>query len=569
MKRMKGVAEILLEEKLITEEQLKDLEREQRERGGVIQEIAVRKGLVTEEALIKVLAKQIEVPYVTLGDKEIDPQVANMISVDDAHRFKAIPIKIDGNTLQVAFTFPLDLPAINELRLLTGFTIRPVLATEKEIESAINRYFKVGEISRQTLIDMHVEKLKEKKEEKEKTTETKEEKAAKAEEVPIVKLLNDTIQEAINKTASDIHIEPQDYETIIRYRIDGILYDMIRVPKEVALAVISRVKILANMDIAEHRRPQDGHISIKANLKDYDIRVSTVLTINGEKVVMRILERTSLSFSLEKLGLTESDKNIFQSLFAKPYGMILVTGPTGSGKTTSLYTALSKLDSKGKNIITVEEPVEYRIDRVNQIQVDHAIDLTFATGLRTILRQDPNIVMVGEIRDRETAEISVQAALTGHLVLSTLHTNDAPSAITRLIDMGIEPFLISSTVIGVMAQRLCRVICPSCKSEYRPDKEELEFLRGIIPDVRDDIKLAKGKGCEICYQTGFKGREAIFEIMRVSENLCRLIVDRRSASEIKKQAVQEGMRTLQQNGVQKILDKISTIEEVKRVIFIQ
>ena len=470
--------------------------------------------------------------------KKFNTQVVRMISEDVARKYKVIAVKIEENNLYVAMANPANLPLIDELKLFTGCTIKPLKATEKEIMQAITQYYKIEEKSKQALIDMRLAKLKETKGEKTVIIPI-EEGLRRVEDLPVVRLVNDIINGGINVKASDIHLEPQDPEMIVRYRVDGILRDIMTIPKHIEPQVVSRVKVLSNMDITERRRPQDGHILLKREGKEYDFRVSSMLTISGEKMVMRIFDKSTMLISLEQLGFTKKDELRFSDSIKKPYGMILVTGPTGCGKTTTLYAVLKQLNSKERNIITIENPVEYKLSRINQIQVDEGVNMTFSTGLRTILRQDPDIIMVGEIRDKETAEIAIQAALTGHLVFSTLHTNDAPSAITRLIDMGIEPFLVSATVSGCMAQRLCRTICSECK----------------------------GKGCDVCYNTGFKGRTGIFEFMTVSENIQNLIIERKPVSEIKKLAIEEGMRTLQENGKQKVVDGISTEEEVKRVVY--
>lgn len=560
--KTKKLTDILLLDKLITESQLDEALKEQKLTGAPIQKILVSKGFVTSEGLAQALAHQLEIPYVKLTGQKIAPQVIKMLPEDIARQYKAIPVKMEQDTLYVAFVSPLNLPARDEIKLITGCKVSPMVATEKEIEQAINQYYKVEETSKQALIDMRMQKLKERKKEK---AVTLEEELGRVEDLPVVRLVNDVINGAINAKASDIHFEPQEPEMMVRYRVDGILHDIMTVPKHIEPSVVSRLKILANLDITERRLPQDGHISLKKDNKDYDFRVSTLLTVAGEKMVLRILDRETMLISLEKLGFTKYDEDIFKSLVSKPYGMILVTGPTGSGKTTTLYAVLSQMNSKTDNIITIENPVEYRLNRINQIQVDPTTKITFATGLRTILRQDPDKIMVGEIRDKETAEIAIQAALTGHLVLSTLHTNDAPSAVTRLIDMGVEPFLISSTVIGTLAQRLARTICPECKEEYTPTKEE---LKNIGLELTPGEKLAKGKGCDFCFNTGFRGRTAIFEIMKMSDGIRDLISGRESVTKLKELAMQEGMKTLQQNGAQKVLDKVSTIEEIRRVVYL-
>jgi len=567
MKQRKKLIDILLEEKLITQKDFEEAMQEQKMVGVPLQKILLKKGYISSESLAKALAKQLDIPYIKLSEAKIDPQIINMLSEDTARQYQAIPVRMESDNLYVAFASPLNLPAVDKIKLFTGCQIKQMVASEEEIDGAIDKYYKVGETSKQAIVDMRMEKLKERKSRRQEAVVVEEE-VGKIEDMPVVRLVNDLIMSAINAKASDIHLEPQDPEMITRYRIDGILHDIMTIPKHIETAVISRVKVLANMDITEHRRPQDGHITIKRDGKDYDIRVSTVMAVNGEKTVMRILEKSTMLLGLEKLGLNSFDEETFRQLIAKPYGMILVTGPTGSGKTTSLYAVLQQLDSKATNIITIEEPVEYRLDRITQIQVDPGAKMSFATGLRTILRQDPDIVMVGEIRDRETAEIAIQAALTGHLVFSTLHTNDAPSAVTRLVDMGIEPFLISSTVIGAIAQRLCRTVCPQCKTEYEPTKEETKFLQEVGYSSKK-LKLVKGKGCDLCFHTGYRGRAGIFEIMKVSDGIRKLILERKSVLDIKKFATKEGMKTLQENGLQKIVDEVSTIEEVKRVVYME
>lgn len=564
--KKKDISQILLKEGLITAEQLAQAQGEASLTKTAIEKILINKGFISAEDLAIALAKQLDILYMKISDQELSPQVVNMISVDTARQHKAIPVKSEGNTLFVALVEPWDLPSIEEIKLTTGFEIKPVAASQKEIEEAINRYYRVQDTSKQTLVDMRFDKMKEGEKESEKEMLIDEEMSG-LEDIPIVRLLNDILQGAVNSGASDIHLEPQFPEMVVRYRVDGMLHDIMTIPKQVENSIISRIKVMANMDITERRRSQDGHVRIQKANKDYDIRISTVLTVNGENVVMRILDRSSLLLNLDKLGLNESDAQVFRSLISKPYGMLLVTGPTGSGKTTTLYAVLSQLDSQTRNVITIEEPVEYHLDRVTQIQVDPGAKISFASGLRTILRQDPDIIMVGEIRDKETADIAVQAALTGHLVLSTLHTNDAASVITRLIDMGVEPFLVSSTVIGMLAQRLCRKVCSECKEEYKPSSEEQKALKELGVEKKD-IMLARGKGCQFCYQTGFKGRTGIYEVMEITDEIRKLIIERRPKNEIVELARKQGMHSLQDNAIQKVLEKVTTLEEIKRVVYV-
>ena len=577
MKKEESLAEILLKKEFITKEKLDEVLNEQKTTGLPIQKILIDKGYLSQQQLAQAIASQLDIPYVELGKEKLDAQTIKMVPEELARRFKAVPVKLEGSNLFVAFVSPLNLPARDELKYVTNYEIVPMISTEKEIIQALDKYYRIEDVSKQALIDIRMQKLKERKVKEE--TIAVEEETGKVENLPVVRLVNDMINGAVRAKASDIHLEPQDPEMIVRYRVDGILHDIMTIPKHIEAPVVSRIKIMANMDITERRLPQDGHISIKREEKSYDFRVSTLAHINGEKVVMRILDRSTMLIPLKKLGLTEHDEGVFRRLISKPYGMILLTGPTGSGKTTTLYAVLSQMDSESKNIITIENPVEYKLNRINQIQVDPTTKITFASGMRNILRQDPDIIMVGEIRDAETADIAIQAALTGHLVFSTLHTNDAPSAVTRLVDMGIEPFLIASTVIGTLAQRLCRTICPECREEYTPSKEEQDFLRQT-PDAqrppRRDVgeragmtNIARGKGCDYCYNSGFKGREGIFELMEITDEIRELILDRSSVIKIKELATKQGMKTLQQNGLKKVVDKASTIEEVKRVVYVE
>jgi type IV pilus assembly protein PilB len=422
-----------------------------------------------------------------LLDQKLSPQVVQMLPEEVVRRYKVLPVRLEGNILEIAMSDPDDLEALDEMKLLTGCEIVPVRTSEGQLSATIEKYFRVEESTKQALVDMRMAGLKSAKA---KAGEAVEE-AVRAEDQPVVKLMNSIVNGAISAGASDIHLEPQDPEMRVRYRIDGVLHDVMTIPKHVEPALVSRSKIISNMDITEKRHPQDGHITVAFQGKPYDLRVSSMPDIAGEKIVLRILDKGRMLLGLEELGFSKENEGMIRTLIAKPYGMIFVTGPTGSGKTTTLYSILNCLNREDVNIVTVEDPVEYKLAGVNQTQINPAAGITFAGELRSILRQDPNIIMVGEVRDLETAEIAVQAALTGHLVLSSLHTNDAPSAVTRLIDMGIEPFLIASTVIGVAAQRLARKICKECH----------------------------GAGCNYCYKTGMKGRTGVFEIMTVSSGI--------------------------------------------------
>jgi len=494
-----------------------------------------------------------EIPRVNILEREIAPEVIKKLPSKFVNRYQVMPIKMDNNTLTIATADPLDLHTLDDIGLLLGCEIEVVLTSQEEIEQAIQKYYGVGA---QTVQDI-ISGIKDKKiidQDKEVSDDLE----SLAQEAPVIKLVNLIIMEAIKKKASDIHIEPFEKEMVVRYRMDGVLYDASPPPKWLYAAIVSRVKLMAEMNIAERRLPQDGRIQLKVGGKQYDLRVSTLPTLYGESVVLRILEKESILFGLEDLGFEESTLEQFKKLINRPNGIILVTGPTGSGKTTTLYAALNKINSPEKKIITIEDPIEYQLKRINQLQVKPKINFGFAQGLRSMLRQDPDIMMVGEIRDLETAEVAVQAALTGHLVFSTLHTNDAASAITRLHDMGIEDFLISSSVIGILAQRLVRLICPECKEEYLPKPELIEKFYTKT--------LLKGKGCENCNYSGFKGRTGIFELLIVTDEIQELILQKVNANKIKEQAIKSGMKIMHDDGFQKIQRGLTTIEEVLRVV---
>jgi len=499
---------------------------------------------------------------VNLNDYKVDRQVAQILPQEVVRRLNMLPLEIADNQLYVAAAMPVNLPGMDEIRLLTGLKVKPIIVPEKDLAQAINEHFSIRQTAKQAIIDLRLQGLAQ-------SMGTDEEERPDIEEAPVVTLVNSIIRGAVNDGASDIHLEPQHPEMRVRYRINGILHDITTIPKYIEPPIVSRIKLLADMDITERRRPQDGHIAIDVEGRQIDLRVSTVLTINGEKIVIRVLNKETMLIDLEQLGLSSQQEDAFKSFIAHPYGMILITGPTGSGKTTTLYAVLKQLDSLTRNIVTIENPVEYEMPSINQIQVNPYVDITFAAALRTIVRQDPDIIMVGEIRDFETADIAIQAALTGHLVFSTLHTNDAPGAIVRLLDMGVQPFFTASAVIGVAAQRLVRTICPECKESYRPSRAELQWLD--LPDNRADLKpvpiLSRGKGCNFCFNTGYRGRTGIFEVLKIDEDIRGLILTQAPASEIRKVALTKGMKSLREMGREKVLQGISTVEEVQRVIY--
>ncbi|MDR5684087.1 MAG: type II secretion system ATPase GspE [Armatimonadota bacterium] len=559
--RKDPLGEILVRMGLITEDQLSHAIDVQAKTGEKIGQILLRQGAVTEEDLAKAVGVQWGYPYVALSTAQVDPEAVRMVPHHLSIRHKVMAFGRNGNRLLVAVVDPLNLLALDDVRLITGLDVDARVTTESELQQAINKHYHVGNILDQTAAGVEV------------TDEVVEEEISldklrqMVDEAPVIKLVNVILDQAIREGASDIHIEPYRQGIHVRYRIDGVLHDVMSPPKNLKAALVSRIKIVANLDIAERRRPQDGRIHLRVDGKEIDLRVSTLPTMFGEKVVMRILDQSSALISLGRLGMASDVQEQWETLASKPYGMILVTGPTGSGKTTTLYATLSKINTLDKNIITVEDPVEYQLPRINQVQVNPKAGLTFATGLRAILRQDPDVVMVGEIRDRETAEIAVQAALTGHLVLSTLHTNDAASAFTRLIDMGIEPFLISSSVIGVLAQRLARQICPRCKESYRAPRDAVRRLSEEL-SVGEELMLYRGAGCDNCRRTGYKGRTGVYELLTVNDRIRELVVARASSNVIKEAAREEGFRTMREDGIQKVLSGQSTIEEILRVVYV-
>ncbi|MGC8971052.1 MAG: type II secretion system ATPase GspE [bacterium] len=547
----KKIGDIFIEKGLINEETLKKALDIQGKTGEKLGEILLKMGLITEEDLYSALSEIYNVPYVNLEDISIDPEVVKLVPEHISRRYKLIPIKLNGDKIVVAMSNPVNIYALDDVRIITGREVEPVIASEGQINQALDKIYTIQKGLEETLLNIAPEE-----EETETTVEVLED------EAPVVRLVNLTITQAVQEGASDIHIEPTESDVKVRFRVDGVLYDVMSPPKKIFPTLVARIKILANMDIAERRLPQDGRFRVTSQGKIIDFRVSTLPTIHGEKIVLRLLDRSAPLIGLEKLGFTEEVLKKFDWLIQRPYGMILVTGPTGSGKTTTLYSALAKINTPEKNIITVEDPVEYQFPRINQVQVNTKVGLTFASGLRSILRQDPDIIMIGEIRDRETAEIAVQAALTGHLVLSTIHTNDSAGAIARLMDMGIEPFLISSSVIGILAQRLARRICSRCKVPKQPTEEEMKVLMLGENDI-----LYEGKGCEACRHTGYKGRIGIFELLIIDDEIRSMIVDKIPANMIRETVVKKGMKTLWEDAKLKVKNGITTYSEILRTVY--
>ncbi len=556
------LGEILIREGSITRDQLQRALVRQREIGKRLGEALMELGYVSEEDVVKALARQFALPHLSIASLSITPvPIRDRLSSKYLREHKVFPIEVKDGVLTVAMSDLTDPYTLDDLRLSTGFAITVCLAREREILEAIDQYYGDGQATMEKIVRGYSEdEGGASGEDREDVDHLRD----LASEAPVIQLVNLLITRAVEARASDIHIEPFEDTLRIRYRVDGVLLDYESPPKRLQRAVISRVKIMAKMNIAERRLPQDGRIRLQILGKDLDLRVSTIPTLYGESVVSRILDRSSLLLSLGELGMADDVRLQFQRLIRRPHGMLLVTGPTGSGKTTTLYTALNEINSVDKKIITIEDPVEYQLRGVNQIHVKPKIGLTFANGLRSIVRQDPDIIMVGEIRDAETADIAIHSALTGHLVFSTLHTNDAPGAITRLLDMGIENFLVSSVLVAVMAQRLVRVICPECRELYQLDVAAVRKM-GIKTQVDGALQVFRGKGCAACNFTGYHGRTGIYEFLVIGEEIQRLILEKTDANVIRQEALALGMKTLWDDGWRKVELGVTTLEDLLRV----
>lgn len=551
--RRKRLGDLLIDAGVLTQEQLEQALISQKTTGTRLGRELINLGYITEMVMIQALEFQLGIPHVDMSELVIDNDVASLIPGALAERYHIIPIRKEGPTITLAMVDPTNLFAIDDVNMITGCNVNPVIAAERDIVRAINQAYGIRD-----LVDKAVNRLR-----PEDVTLSDIE---TTEDAPVVSIVNSLISQAVKERASDIHIEPLERYIRVRLRIDGVLREVVTFPRTTHAAIVSRIKIMGEMDIAEKRLPQDGRSQTVEQGREIDLRISTAPTILGEKVVIRVLDKQAVVLDVGAIGFSSDNLARYRMLYAQSYGMVLVTGPTGSGKTTTLYATLTELNTPVKNLITVEDPVEYRLDGINQIQVNQKAGLTFANGLRSILRQDPNVVMVGEIRDLETAQIAVRAALTGQLVFSTLHTNDAAGAVTRLIDMGIEPFLVASSVLGVVAQRLVRLICPDCKIAYNPEPDSFErtFLE-LKPD--DKVQLFKGSGCQHCGQTGYRGRMAIHEVMKVTGALRELIENKVSSEEIAAMAKKEGMITMRMDGIAKAYQGQTTVTEVMRVAF--
>src|SRR3989449_5069721 len=573
------IGELLLKEKRITSEQVQEALNYQRQHGGKLGHNLIRLGLIKDEEITALLSKQYGVPSIALTQFEIDPAVVKLLPAETAQKYQIVPLSRSGATLTIAMTDPTNVFAMDDIKFMTGYNVEPVVASETAVIEAIQKYYAVKpgggaatasalEVASKALEEMpmlgtggDVEVLEEFEE------ISVEALAKQGEEAPVIKLVNVILMSAIQKGASDIHIEPYEKELRVRYRVDGILYNIMQPPMKFRDAITSRIKIMSKLDIAEKRLPQDGRIKIRfsdgGTQKEIDFRVSVLPTLFGEKIVLRLLDKDKLMLDMTKLGFEPESLVKLEAAIARPWGMVLVTGPTGSGKTNTLYSSIAKVNTPETNIMTAEDPVEFNLPGINQVQVRENIGLNFAAALRSFLRQDPNIILVGEIRDFETAEIAVKAALTGHLVLSTLHTNDAPSTVNRLMNMGIEPFLVASSLNLICAQRLVRRVCSNCQEE-NPMPPAALVQAGYTQEEAASVTPFKGKGCEKCNQTGYKGRVGLYEVMEIAEELRELILVGASGLELRRKAVDEGMITLRQSGLRKVKIGVTTVEEVVR-----
>jgi type IV pilus assembly protein PilB len=553
------LGEILLREGLVTREQLGQALAEQKNTKHRLGYVLVKLGLVQELEITKVLARQYRMPAVDLTRFEVDPKIIRLVPAEMATKSVVLPLKREGRTLTIAMADPTDHGLLEDLKFITRFDLFPVIAGEYTLRNLIEKHYESSDQQLQSLL----KDMEESGEDVEVVEEQEDEAATQAQidDAPVVKLINGLLTDAVKRGASDIHIEPFEHEIRVRYRIDGALLEIMKPPLKMKAALTSRVKILSQLNIAERRVPQDGRLKLKMGTRVIDFRVSTLPVLFGEKIVLRILDKGNLTLDLTKFGFEEKAERDLMKAILNPYGMVLVTGPTGSGKTTTLYSALSRINTTEVNIMTAEDPVEYNLMGINQVLVRTEIGLTFAAALKAFLRQDPNIIMIGEIRDLETGGIAIKAALTGHLVLSTLHTNDAPSTITRMIDMGIEAFNVASAVNLVVAQRLVRRICKDCKDEHKYTDVELAALGTDLESLRS-IKFMRGTGCDTCSGTGYKGRAGLYEVMAMSPELRRMILRGASVADIQAQAVTEGMLTLRMDGMKKIERGVTTLEEV-------
>ncbi len=560
MEKQEAIISFLETEKILDKAALKSLIELQRNTGQSLISILKQKRVLNEAQMTQAVAAGGGIEFINLTPETIDPMVANLISYEIANRYNVIPVKKEDDKLFLAMSSPLNLAARDHVEVKTGYKVVPLAATLPAVKQAIQYHFSVQNVTKQAIISMRLEQ-----DAKGEDSADGEQKSIKVTDAPITKLVHSIITAAIDSRASDIHIEPQSSDVKVRYRIDGILRPALNIPLSAIPEVVSHIKIISDMDISERRMPQDGHMIVLHNDREYDLRVSSLPGVTGEKIVMRILDRDANRWSLDTVVSSPDDKKKFKELAANPNGMILLTGPTGCGKTTTLYSILQMLNKPEENIVTVEDPVEYRLDGITQVQVRPTGGMTFASALRSIVRQDPDIILVGEIRDYETAEMAISASLTGHLVLSTLHTKNAAGAISRLINLGVQPFLIASALLGTVAQRLVRTLCVDCAQQYEAAEEELKLLFND-KQKRENVKLRKASGCTKCYQEGYRGQRSIYEILMVKDSIKKMIAEKSSAEAIEQQAIKEGMKTLRDKGLEEVLKGVTSLEEIGRVV---
>jgi len=561
MEKQDPVISFIVENKILDEQALQGAVDQQQKTGQSLVNVLKNENLIDEDQFTRIVATANKIEFVNLSPEQVDPMVAHLVSYETANQHNVIPVRKEDNHLVVAMSSPLNLFVRDQIEMKTGYKVVPVAATPSAIRQAIHYHFNVANVTKQAIVSMRLKEDFDKGDQHGKA----EQQSARVSNAPIAKLVSSIIIGAIDARASDIHIEPQASDLRVRYRIDGILRPTIDVPASAQLEVVSHIKIMADMDISERRVPQDGHMITRHDGKEYDLRISSLPAMGGEKIVIRILDKDMNKWSIDKIVTSPDDNQKFRTLLKNPYGMLLLTGPTGCGKTTTLYSILQLLNMPERNIVTVEDPVEYRLDGITQVQVKPVAGRTFASALRSIVRQDPDIILIGEIRDYETAEIAVSAALTGHLVLSTLHTNDAAGAISRLINLGIPPFLVASALLGTVAQRLIRISCSKCKQVYQPSEDELKWLLGkSLQDKK--IEFYHGAGCNSCFHTGYHGRKSIYEILCVSSEIKRMVVSGSDDDTIKQQAINEGMKTLHKSAVEEVINGVTTAEEMMRVV---
>jgi len=567
MSPAKRFGDMLVEEGLISLSKLDEALKIQRATGKRLGEVMQDMEILVQDQILDILSKQLDVPKIDLFDEPVDREIAGMIDPELIQRHKAIPVRVENNELIVAMVDPLNLMAIDDIRLATGYEVKPRICSEQALDRVYQDMFGVSHEAKKHIDDWRKAQMKEGSTLRDALKEATS--LSEIEDAPIVRFVEAILEGAVDQRSSDIHLEPKEDKMVVRYRVDGLLHKVMDIPRSAQAAVIARLKILAGLDTSERRRPQDGRIDLKVRNRAFDIRFSTLPTLYGEKIVMRLLDKTKIQFTLEQLGFEEDELQVWKDLIQNPHGIIYLTGPTGSGKSTTLIASLATVARDTLNVVTVEDPIEYQLPTINQVQVNRKVDFSFPQALRTIVRQDPDVIMVGETRDRETAELAINAALTGHLVFSTLHTNDAAGGFIRLHNMGIERFLIVASVLAMVAQRLVRILCRNCKTPYEPSDSEMDILRPYLPLIDGKtpkkIKIYKAKGCEMCHNLGYYGRVAIFEILPMSRSVRDMFMANAAVQDIKRQARKDGMNTLFESGLRKIFKGVTSLEELFRV----